>query len=137
MYYETRRKLWLVGLLFLLLATTVGGWWMYQKHNAGAYGAISLSSSSLGYGTAWGYSDPDAARARAQAECAKAGANDCAVRFSVADSCAALVMSPQANHVFAITDADKVTASAVALAQCQADGSGDCVVQANFCGGGA
>jgi hypothetical protein len=137
MYYEDRRKLWLVGLLFLLLATAVAGWWMFKKTHAGAYGAISLSSSSMGFGTAWGYSDPDAARARAQAECAKAGANDCAVRVSVADSCAALVMSTQANHVFAVTDPDKVNASAFALAQCQAEGVGDCVVQANFCGSGA
>ncbi len=137
MYYETRRKLWLVGLLLLILTSAVGGWWMYQKHSAGTYGAISLSGSSLGYGAAWGYPDPEAARVRAQAECAKAGANDCAVRVAVAGSCAALVMSPQTNHVFAVTDADKTTASAIALAQCQANGSGDCVVQANFCGGGA
>jgi hypothetical protein len=137
MYYEDRRKLWLVGLLFLLLATAVAGWWMYNKTHPGEYGAISLFSSSLGYGAAWGYSDPDAARARAQAECAKSGVSDCAVRVSVAGSCAALVMSPAANHVFAVTDADKTTASAVALAQCQADGAGDCVMQANFCGSGA
>jgi hypothetical protein len=138
MYYvEDRRKYWLAGLLFLLLATAVAGWWMWKKPHSGAYGAISLSSSSLGYGAAWGYSDADAARARAQAECARAGASDCAVRVSVAGSCAALVMSPASNHVFAVTDADRTTAKALALAQCQGEGAQDCVVQTNFCGSGA
>jgi hypothetical protein len=137
MYVEDRRKLWLSGLLLVALLALAGSWWMMKKPAHGAYGAISLSSSSLGYGAAWGYADADAARARAQAECAKAGATDCAVRVSVAGSCAALAMTGQANHVFAVTDPDRTSASALALAQCQATGAADCVVQTNFCGSGS
>jgi hypothetical protein len=134
MYVEDRRKLWLCSLLLLLLIALPGAWWMLKKPAHGVYGAISLSNSSLGYGAAWGYANADAARARAQAECARAGANDCAVRVSVAGSCAALVMTGQANHVFAVTDQDKTSASAFALAQCQASGAADCMVKINFCG---
>jgi len=134
MYYETRRKLWITGLCLALLAVLAGGWWMLKKPAPGVYGAIALSGSSLGYGTSWGYADAGTARARAQAECARAGASDCAVRVSVVNSCAALVMSGQTSHVFAVTDVDKTSASALALAQCQATGASDCEVKANFCG---
>ena len=134
MYYETRRKLWIAGLFLALVAVVAGGWWMLKKPAHGAYGAIALSSSSLGYGASWGYADAGTARARAQAECARAGANDCAVRVSVAGSCAALVMSGQTNHVFAVTDISRETAGALALAQCQATGASDCEVKTNFCG---
>jgi hypothetical protein len=137
MYVEDRRKLWLSGLFLVLLLALAAGWWVMKKPAHGDYGAISLSSTSLGFGAAWGYGDPDAARARAQAECAKAGATDCAVRVSVAGSCAALATTTQANHVFAVTDPDKTSASALALAQCQATGAADCAVQTNFCGSGS
>jgi hypothetical protein len=137
MLVEDRRKLWLSGLFLVALLALAGGWWMMKKPHSGAYGAIALSSSSLGFGASWGYADPDAARARAQAECARAGGSNCAVRVSVAGSCAALVTTAQANHVFAVTDLDKTSASALALAECQASGAADCVVQTNFCGSGS
>ena len=140
MYIE-RRTFWLAGLGLLILAALVGGVWMLKKPEAPAlpaeYGAIALSGTSLGFGASWGYADPNAAGARAQAECAHAGGSHCAVRVAVAGRCAALVTTAEANHAFAVTDTDKTSASALALAECQASGARDCMVQTNFCGSGA
>jgi Domain of unknown function (DUF4189) len=136
MYLDERRKFLLGGLLLLLLAVALSaaGWWALHKKSPGIYGAIALSSGTQAYGTAWGYSDPAAAHARAQTECAKLGLNDCAVRVSLAGTCGALVMSTQTLQTFAVSDTDKANAGALALAQCQATGAPDCQVQANFCG---
>ena len=135
---DDRRKFWLGALLLVLLAIALSaGWLMLHKRTPGMYGAISLSRSSLGFGTAWGYSDAATAYARAQTECAHAGATDCEVRISLAGTCGALVMSGQSNQSFAVNEADKDVAGALALAQCQASGASDCVVQAKFCGSGA
>ena len=137
-YYDERRKFWLGGLLLVLLAVVLtGGWLLLHKKAPGVYGAIALSSSTQAYGTAWGYSDPAAAHASAQTECARQGLTDCAVRVSLAGTCGTLVMSVQANQTFAVTDMDRASAGALALAQCQATGASDCAVQANFCGGGS
>jgi len=136
--YEDRRKFVLGGLLLILLAVTLAaGWLLLHKRSPGPYGAIALSQSSLGYGTAWGYSDAAAAAARAQSECAHAGSADCVVRVSLAGTCGALVMSNEQNQSFAVNDSDKDIAGALALAQCQANGASDCVVQAKFCGSGS
>ena len=136
--YEDRRKFVVGGLLLVLLAVTLAaGWLLLHKRSPGPYGAIALSQSSLGYGTAWGYSDAAAAAARAQSECALAGSADCVVRVSLAGTCGALVMSNEQNQSFAVNDSDKDIAGALALAQCQANGASDCVVQAKFCGSGS
>jgi hypothetical protein len=138
MYDDDRKKLWLGGLLLVLLAVVLSsGWFLLHKRTPGMYGAISLSQSSLGYGTAWGYHDAASAYARAQSECAHAGATDCAVRISLSGTCGALVMSGESNQSFAVNDMDKDSAGALALAQCQASGASDCVVQAKFCGSGS
>jgi hypothetical protein len=133
--YDERRKYWLGGLLLVLLAVTLsGGYLLLHKKTPGVYGAIALSGSSQAYGTAWGYPDAAAAHDRAQTECARLGRSDCAVRVSLAGTCAALVMSTQTVQTFAVTDVDKASAGALALAQCQATGASDCAVQADFCG---
>ena len=139
MYYaDERRKYWLGGLLLVLLAVVLaGGALLLHKKTPGIYGAIALSSGTQAYGTAWGYSDPAAAHDRAQAECAKLGLTDCAVRVALAGTCGALVMSAERNQTFAVTDLDRTSAGALALAQCQATGASDCAVQANFCGNGS
>ncbi len=135
--YDDRRKYWVGALLLVLLAVGLAtGWTLWHKRAPGTYGAIALSESSLGYGTAWGYTDPVAANERAQAECSRAGVSDCAVRVALAGTCAALVMSPTQGQSFAVHDHDKDSAGALALAQCQATGASDCAVQANFCGSG-
>ena len=91
MYYDERRKYWLGGLLLILLAVALSaGWWTLHRKPPAIYGAIALSSGTQAYGTAWGYSDPAAAHARAQTECAKLGLNDCSVRVSLAGTCGAL-----------------------------------------------
>ena len=136
MYDERRKLVWGGLLLVLLAALLVGGWWMLHKREPGMYGAIALSAGSQGYGTAWGYRDPLAAADRAKTECAKQGLTDCAVRVALAGTCGSLVMSVQTNQTFAVTDTDKASAGALALAQCQATGASDCAVQANFCGNG-
>jgi hypothetical protein len=138
MYGDERRKFVLGALLLVLLAVTLAtGWMLLHKRTPGMYGAISLSQSSQGYGAAWGYADPADAQTRAQQECARAGGSNCQVRVSLAGTCGALVMSEQSNQTFAVTDADKNIAGALALAQCQASGASDCAVQANFCGSGS
>jgi hypothetical protein len=135
MYYDERRKYLLGGLLLVLLAVLLsGGYLLLHKKTPGIYGAIALSSGTQAYGTAWGYSDPAEAHARAETECAKLGLNDCTVRVSLAGTCGALVMSTQSSQTFAVTDTDKASAGALALAQCQATGASDCQVQADFCG---
>ena len=132
---DERGKLWLGGLLLLLLAVVLSaGWLMLNRPAHGSYGAISLSQTSLGYGTSWGYADPVSANARAQKECAR---SDCAVRINLSGTCAALVMSGERNQSFAVTDNDKASAGALALAQCQADGASDCAVQVDICGNGS
>jgi hypothetical protein len=132
---DERRKFWLGGLLLVVLAVALSaGWLMLRKPAHGMYGAISLSQTSLGYGTSWGYPDPVSANARAQKECARA---DCAVRINLSGTCAALVMSGEHNQSFAVADTDKASAGALALAQCQADGASDCAVQVDICGNGS
>lgn len=138
MYVDDRRKFFLGSLLLVLLAVALSAGWMWlHKPHRGMYGAISLSHGSLDYGTSWGYSDPALAYSRAQQECAEAGAGDCQVRVSLAGTCGALVMSPEQDQTFAVTDANKDVAGALALAQCQASGASDCAVQASFCGSGS
>jgi hypothetical protein len=132
---DGRRKFWLGGLLLLLLAVSLSaGWLVLHKRSPGMYGAISLSQNSLGYGASWGYPDATSAYARAQKECAR---TDCAVRITLAGTCGALVMSSERKQTFAVTDNDKTSAGALALAQCQADGASDCAVQAFICGNGS
>jgi hypothetical protein len=136
--YDERRKFVAGGLLLVLLAVLLStGWLLLHKRSPGFYGAIALSQSSLGFGTAWGYHDPAEAAARAQSECAHAGPKDCVVRVALAGTCGALVMSTEQNQSFLVNDADKDAAGALALAQCQANGASDCVIQAKFCGSGS
>ncbi len=138
--YDDRRKFWLGSLLLLLLAVGLSaGWWMWNKRSAEPrFGAISLSESSQSYGAAWGYPDAITAHERAQQECARSGARDCSVRVSLTSkTCSALVMTAEQNQTFAVTDTDKTSAGAFALAQCQATGASDCAVQVNFCGAGS
>ena len=138
MYVDDRRKFFVGTLVLLLLAVALSAGWMWlHKPHRGSFGAISLSHASQDFGTSWGYTDPAAAYSRAQAECARAGAGDCQVRVSLAGTCGALVMSTEANQTFAVTDASKDVAGALALAQCQASGASDCAVQADFCGSGS
>ena len=137
MYVDDRRKFWLGSLLLLLLAVALAtGWLWFHKARPGIYGAIALSQRSLGFGASWGYTDPAQAYDRAQKECAKAGAADCQVRVSLAGTCGALVMSSERNQTFAVSENDRDSAGALALAQCQATGATDCLMHANICGDG-
>lgn len=132
--FVDKRIIWRGLLLVLLALALVAGLIAVRKPKPGPYGAIALSQNSLGYGTSWGYSDPSAAYARAQKEC---GRSDCAVRVSLAGTCGALAMSGERNQSFAVTDSDKSSAGAFALAQCQAAGASDCAIQVDICGSGS
>ena len=143
-YGDSRRKLLVSGLLLLLLVLVgVAGyaWWTLHSKPAnpllGKFGSISISNSSLEYGTSWGYPTQAAANARATTECnARTPNADCQTRFNMGETCGGMSMSAMRNQVFIVGDNSKNMAAAYALAQCQATGAEDCMVRENFCSAG-
>lgn len=130
----------IIGIVLVLALLAIGAglaWRLLMKPKAGHFGAVAISASSQDYGVAWGYPDALAAYARAMTECnGRVAGKDCTVRMSLNGNCGALVMSTGSKLTFAVTDSDKLQASAFAVAQCQASGATDCVLKENFCGTG-
>ena len=55
------------------------------------------------------------------------------MKVSLKDNCGALAISVQHNASFLVQGRDQVTATATAMAQCQATGAGDCTIHENIC----
>ena len=129
----------LLGALAVLAAAAYGVVSNRQSHTiiaAGNYGAIAISATTLDLGSAWGYGDAPSAAHRALSECNAHGAR-CVLRLSLSGNCGAMAVSRIRGESFATTDSDKTLAGALALAQCQAGGAGDCVLRQSFCGDGS
>lgn len=134
MYGDRRTSLIIMFVMVLLALAAAAYWKLVAKPKLGPYGAIAMSDTSLTYGGAWGYADPIAAYKRSIAECNKAsGGSDCVVKASLKNNCGALAISVQNNASFLVEGRDQVSATATAMAQCQATGATDCAIHENIC----
>lgn len=143
---EPSRKLPILLLVLGVLAVLAAwaySYWMLTRHAApaqvpGTFGAIATSSTSLDFGSAWGYGDAASAEHRALAECnARIAHADCEIRLSMSNGCGALAVSAARGESVVAPESDKTLAGALALAQCQATGAEDCAVRQEFCGDGS
>jgi Domain of unknown function (DUF4189) len=131
----------LLGALAVLAAAAYGV--LTSRQNpplaaAGNYGAIAISATTLDSTSAWGYGDASSATRRALSECnAHSTRGDCAVRLNLTGNCGALATSRVRSESYAAADNDKTLAGALALAECQSGGAGDCVLRQSFCGDGS
>lgn len=99
------------------------------------HGAIAYSETTRVYGYSYDFSAPGDARREAIAQCRKQrnGVADCKIMLTFAERCAALARGQNGVYGYA-PGASESAASAKAMAQCQANGSG-CAVSATVCNG--
>jgi hypothetical protein len=134
MHGERNRSLSTLLVIMVVLAILGVAWWKLCHPARGPYGAIAMSDSSLSYGGAWGYADPNAAHKRSIAECNKvAGGNDCVVKVSLKDNCGVLAISVQKETSFFAQSSNQVSARSAVMARCRASGAADCAIHENIC----
>ena len=90
--------------------------------------AISVSSSTLAWGSSWGAQNRESAERAAQQHCAKTGAKDCKVEMWGQNMCLALAVSVPEKSWGVDSDRNGLRAKAKALAWCQKSGGAHCTV---------
>lgn len=101
----------------------------------GGYGAIAVSDSdkgALSWGKSYGYDSRARAEAVAVQFCKAEGLPGCKVRVWFSNACAALVTTGDGNW-WAYWRGSLAAARKAALAECQHDAKGRCMVREAFC----
>lgn len=105
------------------------------SRSGGGYGAIAISDSDNGalrWGKAYGQDSRARAEGMAMQFCRTGGLPGCRVRLWFVNACAALVTTGD-GHWWTYWRGSLAAARRVALAECEQDGKGRCMVKEAFC----
>ena len=103
-----------------------------QKH--ATFGAIAISTSTMGGGPSWGYWTERNAEIRAVAECRIwTGKDDCVNQIVFRDECAAVATSKPEKMSATAHGPQKADVEIAALDECARDGGKSCSIAVSAC----
>jgi hypothetical protein len=101
------------------------------------WGALAISSSTLGWGASWNYKDEAAASQVALSKCRANGLSDCKLAVTVADVCVSLATSPAQKIYFIGGPIGAANfADGAAILKCKRAGGQACATVTSFCADG-